>query len=84
VYTHSTIINYDSTGTAPRYQEQISEVRKAGAAKEVRRTVRDSATGEERMEIGHHLGDRAHIIEKKRVRGGRIEEEQKFVNLKEG
>jgi len=84
VYTHSTIINYDGTGTgAPRYQEHTSEVRKSGAAKEVRRTVRDSATGEERMEIAHHLGDRAHIIEKKRRNGGRIEEEQKFVNLKE-
>jgi len=83
VYTHSTVINYDGTGEQPRVYQKTSEVRKAGRAKETRETIRDSATGEERMKIGHHLDDKSHVIEKKRVRGGHIEEHQQFVGIDE-
>ena len=36
------------------------------------------------MAIGHHIKDRAHVIEKERTREGDIEERQEFVNLDEG
>lgn len=40
--------------------------------------------GEAEMEVGHHVGDRSHIIEKKRDKDGRMRQQQKFVNLDEG
>lgn len=45
-------------------------------------------TGEDgvgdKLTIGHTIGDRTHVIEKKRDRDGRIRERQSFVNLGEG
>ena len=35
------------------------------------------------MAIGHHIGDRAHIVEKERNQEG-DEERQEFLNLEEG
>uniref|UniRef100_A0A914RX06 Uncharacterized protein n=1 Tax=Parascaris equorum TaxID=6256 RepID=A0A914RX06_PAREQ len=35
------------------------------------------------MSIEHTIGDRSHVIEKKRDRDGRIREQQRFVNLGE-
>uniref|UniRef100_A0A914XL15 Myeloid leukemia factor n=1 Tax=Plectus sambesii TaxID=2011161 RepID=A0A914XL15_9BILA len=81
VYSQSTVITFDGTGNQPRYYESTNSVRKAGDVKEVRKTERNSATGEERMTIGHTIGDKTHVIEKKRGRDGRIKEEQRFVNL---
>jgi hypothetical protein len=65
--------------------EVTDSVRKTGDVKETRRSVRDSMRGEERMSIGHHIGDRGHVIEKRRDRntGGRIVEQQEFIGLKE-
>ena len=83
VYSHSTTIAFDGTGAAPHYHETTDELRRVGDARETRRTVRDTHTGEERMSIGHHLGGQSHIVEKRRVRGGPVEQEQQFVNLRE-
>ena len=35
------------------------------------------------MAIGHHIGRRGHEIEKRRVRGGDLEEERRFYELDE-
>jgi len=84
VYTQSTVI-----GMAPgadgrlNYYESTDSVRKAGDVKEVRKSVRDTSKGVEKMSIGHHIGDRAHIIEKRRDKKGNIVENQEFVGLKE-
>lgn len=40
--------------------------------------------GESEMEVGHHVGNRAHVIEKKRDKDGRVRQQQRFVNLDEG
>lgn len=46
--------------------------------------MRDSESGFERMAIGHHIGDRAHIMERSRNRRtGDREERQDFINLEE-
>lgn len=66
------------------YYESTDSVRKAGNVKEVRKSVRDTSKGVEKMSIGHHIGDRAHIIEKRRDKKGNIVENQEFVGLKEG
>lgn len=67
-----------------QYYESNDTVRKAGDVKEVRKSVRDTSKGVEKMTIGHHIGDRAHIIEKKRDKSGQIVEDQKYVGIKEG
>lgn len=52
--------------------------------RETRQSVRDSESGLERMAIGHHIGDRAHIVERSRNRRtGDREERQDFINLDE-
>ena len=38
----------------------------------------------ERVAVGHHLGDRAHYIEKKRDKDGKFRSNHKFVNLEQG
>lgn len=36
------------------------------------------------MAIGHHIGERSHIIEREQSREGSLEEKQEFINLDEG
>jgi len=46
------------------------------------RVVKDG--DEEHVTVGHTIGDRSHLIEKKRDKTGRTHQKQKFVNLAEG
>jgi hypothetical protein len=79
VYSHSTVVSMGpGQDGRPQYYEATNDVRKAGKVKEVRKTVRDSQRNEERMSIGHHIGNKGHVIEKRRGRNGEIEEEQRF------
>lgn len=87
VFTQSTVVSIaPGADGRPVVYEATDSVRKAGDVKETRRSVRDGARGEERMSIGHHIGDRGHVIEKRRDKnsGGRIVEQQEFIGLKEG
>lgn len=53
--------------------------------RETRQSMRDSESGLERLAIGHHIGERAHIMERSRNRRtGDREERQDFINLDEG
>lgn len=46
--------------------------------------MRDSQSGLERMSIGHHIGERGHVMERSRNRlTGDREERQDFFNLEE-
>lgn len=46
--------------------------------------MRDSESGLERLAIGHHIGERGHIMERSRNRRtGDREERQDFINLEE-
>lgn len=66
------------------YQATSSTKTGPGGIKETRKTVEDSRTGVKKMAIGHHIGERAHIIEKeKNVYNGQLEERQDFINLDE-
>ena len=78
VFSQSTMISYDGNG-APKVVQ--NSVRKSGDVKETRRTVRDGER--EEITVGHAIGDREHIIEKKRQRDGKVRKNQKFVNLDE-
>lgn len=47
--------------------------------------LRSVKNGEEQhLSVGHHVGERAHVIEKKRDKDGKIRQQQRFVNLDEG
>lgn len=66
------------------YQETMSTRMAPGGIKETKKTVSDSRTGTRRMAIGHHIGERAHILERERNMHGDEEERQEFINLEEG
>ncbi|XP_020278186.1 myeloid leukemia factor isoform X2 [Pseudomyrmex gracilis] len=65
------------------YQETMSTTTAPGGIKETKKTVSDSRTGTRKMAIGHHIGERAHILERERNMRGEEEERQEFINLEE-
>ena len=84
-YTSSMMMSYQSDGKSkPKIMQACTSTRCApGDVKETRRSYRDSESGVEKMAIGHHIGRRGHEIEKRRQRGGNIEEEQRFYEMNE-
>ncbi|MBW04983.1 Myeloid leukemia factor 2, partial [Eschrichtius robustus] len=85
-FSSSTVISYSNTGAgAPKVYQETAEMRSApGGIRETRRTVRDSDSGLEQMSIGHHIRDRAHILQRSRNhRTGDQEERQDYINLDE-
>ncbi|XP_060618603.1 myeloid leukemia factor 2 [Anolis sagrei] len=84
-FTSSTVISYSNMGDAPKVYQETSETRSApGGIRETRRTVRDSDSGLEQMSIGHHIRERAHIMQRSRNhRTGDQEERQDYINLDE-
>ncbi|XP_067627440.1 myeloid leukemia factor isoform X2 [Eurosta solidaginis] len=66
------------------YQATTSTKTGPGGIRETRKTVEDSRRGMKKMAIGHHIGERGHIIEKEQdLRSGQLEERQEFINLDE-
>lgn len=71
-------------GRSQVYQATSSTKTGPGGIRETQRTVQDSRSGVKKMAIGHHIGDRAHIIEREQnYRSGQQEERQDFINLDE-
>lgn len=87
--------NYSSSSTVismtsgPDGQPQVYKATSStkvgpGGVKETQRTVTDTVSGTKKMAIGHHIGERAHIIEKEQnMHTGDREERQDFINLDE-
>jgi len=45
----------------------------------------DSHSGVKKIAIGHHIGERAHVLEREQnLHSGDREERQEFINLEEG
>ncbi|XP_039283820.1 myeloid leukemia factor 2 isoform X2 [Nilaparvata lugens] len=66
------------------YQASQSVRRGPGGVKETKKAVADSRSGIKRMAIGHHIGDRAHIVEREHnLRSGEHVENQEYINLEE-
>lgn len=66
------------------YQATSSTKTGPGGVRETQKTVQDSRTGVKKMAIGHHIGERGHIIEREQnLRSGQHEERQDFINLEE-
>lgn len=86
-YSSSSVYSVMSSGSDGRpqvYHETSSVRRGPDGLKETRRTVQDSTTGKKKMAIGHHLGERAHVVEKEQnLHTGEREEREDFINLDE-
>lgn len=85
-YSSSTVVSMTSgpDGRPQVYKATQSTHTAPGGVKEVQKTVCDSRTGTKKMAIGHHIGDRAHIIEREQnMRSGDQEERQDFINIEE-
>lgn len=85
-FASSSVMTYSKVGNEPpKVFQATSQTRCApGGLKETRKSVRDSESGVEKMAVGHHIKDRAHVIEKSQNRKtGDQEERQDLVNLDE-
>lgn len=85
--TSTSIMTYTNgpDGRPQVYQASKSMRAGPGGVKETKESVFDSRSGTKKMAIGHHIGERAHIIEKKKdLRNGDEEEHQEFINLEDG
>ncbi|XP_018912326.1 myeloid leukemia factor isoform X2 [Bemisia tabaci] len=66
------------------YQASSSTRQGPGGVKETKKTLCDSRKGIKKMQIGHHIGERAHVIEREQdLNSGQQEENQEFINLEE-
>ncbi|XP_034989145.1 myeloid leukemia factor 1 isoform X4 [Zootoca vivipara] len=86
-FSSSSVMTYSKKGDEPPKVFQASaQTRVApGGIKETRKALKDSETGLEKMSIGHHIQDRAHVVQKaKNNKTGDEELNQEFVNLDEG
>jgi len=74
----------DGRGQPLVYEETSSSTIAPGGVRETKRTVRDSWTGRQEMQVGHHIQDKAHLVKKSRnAYTGQLEEEEDFVNVEE-
>ncbi|NXH35128.1 MLF1 factor, partial [Myiagra hebetior] len=85
-FSSSSMMTYSKMGDEPPKVFQAStQTRTApGGVKETRKALKDSESGLEKMAIGHHIQDRAHVIRKsKNSKTGDEEMNQEFINLDE-
>lgn len=86
-FSSSSVFSVMSSGSDGRpqvYHETSSTKLGPGGVKETRRTVQDSASGKKKMAIGHHIYEKAHVVEKEQnLHTGEREEREDFINLDE-
>lgn len=77
-------MSHGPDGRPQVYQATSSTKTGPGGLRETQKTVQDSRSGLKKMAIGHHIGERGHIIEREQnLRNGQQEERQDFINLDE-
>ncbi|KAK6617009.1 hypothetical protein RUM44_005366 [Polyplax serrata] len=82
----STVMTMSSgpDGRPQVYQASHSTRTGPGGVRETQKSVCDSRTGTKKMAIGHHIGDRSHVMEREQnIHSGQMEERQEFINLDE-
>ncbi|XP_077294386.1 myeloid leukemia factor-like isoform X2 [Arctopsyche grandis] len=84
-FSSSTIVMSNGPDGRPQVFSSTSSTKVGpNGVKETRQTVEDSRTGTKKMTIGHHIDDRAHVIEREQnVQSGDLEERQEFINIDE-
>jgi len=78
-------VSYGSGGNQPHVYETSSSTQIGpNGVKETRKTEKDSRSGVQKIQVGHHIGERAHIVEKSNnLRTGDQEESQEYLNIDE-
>ena len=86
VYSSSSVMTYSNTGDGqPKVYQASSQIRQApGGVKETCQMIRDSERGIEKVAVGHHIGNKAHVIERRKLDGGDMEEIVNLENLDDG
>jgi myeloid leukemia factor 1 len=86
VFSSSSVVTYSNSGDGrPKVYQESKQIRHGpGGVRETRELVRDSTKGLEKVAIGHHIGERAHIIERQKMNNGPVEEIVNLENLDEG
>ncbi|CAH0725492.1 unnamed protein product, partial [Brenthis ino] len=84
-FSSSTVVMSSGPNGNPQVYSSTSSTKIGpNGVKETRKTLQDSRTGVKKMSIGHHIGERAHLIEREQnVYSGDAEERQEFINLDE-
>jgi hypothetical protein len=83
----STVMHYSSDGRGGQphmYQATSSTQQGPGGVKETKKAVKDSRSGVQKMAVGHHIGERSHVIERRvNAKTGEKAQNQEFINLDE-
>ena len=84
-FTSTTVMSFNGADGRPKvYQESTSHRRGPDGLEETRQAVRDSERGINKVQIGHRIGDRKHVIEREmNVETGQISENVELENLDE-
>jgi myeloid leukemia factor 1 len=86
-YSSSSVFSVTSSGMDGRpqvYQETRAIRNGPDGVRESIQTVQDSVSGRKKMSIGHHIGERGHVVEKEQnLHTGEREEREDFINLDE-
>lgn len=85
-FSSSTVMTMTSgpDGRPQVYQASSSTRTAPGGVKETKKSVCDSRSGMKKIAIGHHIGERAHVLEREQnLHSGEREERQEFINLEE-
>ncbi|CAN8190371.1 unnamed protein product [Coccothraustes coccothraustes] len=85
-FSSSSMMTYSRVGDEPpKVFQATAQTRTApGGIKETRKALKDSESGLEKISVGHHIQDRAHVIRKsKNSKTGDEEMNQEFINLDE-
>lgn len=84
-FSSSTVIMSNGPHGRPQVISSTSSTKVGpNGVKETTKTMQDSRTGTKKMAIGHHIGERGHVIEREQnVLSGDSEEHQEFINLEE-
>ncbi|NWH40023.1 MLF1 factor, partial [Chloropsis hardwickii] len=85
-FSSSSVMTYSKVGDEPPkvFQASAQTCTAPGGVKETRKALKDSESGLEKISIGHHIQDRAHVIKKsKNSKTGDEEMNQEFINLDE-
>ncbi|NWI46298.1 MLF1 factor, partial [Picathartes gymnocephalus] len=85
-FSSSSMMTYSKVGDGPPkvFQASTQTHTAPGGVKETRKALKDSESGLEKMAIGHHIQDQAHVIRKSRnSKTGDEELNQEFINMDE-
>lgn len=86
-YSQSSVMSFSNMGDGePKIYQATTSTRQApGGVRETKKAVRDSTTGIQRMEVGHHIGNRGKVVEREiDLKTGQRNERSDLIGMREG